>query len=168
MTRRDATSFLKRKRRGWKLVVYLILRQQRHSLLRIISSIQNISRFLIGLNPVGNSSTSASVDQIWKKFETSSKMSSTAQATASKRTVIAVVGSVASVRKWQKLSHVWRRRNSRTAENHSKNSKNQIGTKVDNCLVELHNSSYHTKPHPIIVNYERIVIHIRVCFKHEL
>ena len=51
------------------------------SLLRIILSIQNISRFLIGLNPLGESSKPAGVDQIWKKFETSSKMTSIEQAT---------------------------------------------------------------------------------------
>ena len=98
--RRD--QFPKRKEKRLKtssLFNFQTINTQLISILRIILSIQNISRFMIGLNPLGNSSTPASVGQIWKKFETSSKMTSIAQAIASKRHGVVVVGSVASVRK---------------------------------------------------------------------
>ena len=39
----------------------------------------------------------------------------------------------------------------------------QPSASADNTLLDLHNSSYHTQPHPIIANY--IVLHLGTSLK---
>ena len=46
---------------------------------------------------------------------------------------------------WVRLSHV---------KNYADLGRNTLSTLVDNTLLDLHNSSYHTQSHPIIVEYK--------------
>ena len=44
----------------------------------------------------------------------------------------------------------------------------QPSASADNTLLDLHNSSYHTQPHPIIANYTRIFHLLEPCSCHRI